>query len=608
MDLFGAATGQRLNPAKSKAMMMGARTLPDVCPHAMLPWVRSAKALGVTFHEGVGQPTIDWPAKVAAVEHRLRSLATLPVSAMGRGLACAAYSMSQLLFHAEFGGMPPHQLLRGLTSTIAALVDPGVAPGQQVGPRFAGVAADLLIGSPKEGGFGVLPLAQHIRARHAVWGARLACALAQPCPPPWATAARCALASFPQAGHPFALLAWKPSLPERAALPTPIVRLLDGLSALPQVEDVHSDALSPGAWCAGAPMWANPLMPGGAGQVLDVDFADLASSGITTIAELAAAAVAVTVASNREEFLVARAIHLPQNWPAFLDRHRTRQQLHLCVARLPQPWLEAAQNHTPPPASAFHEVALPRLGWRLPQGIVHLEALSVRQATQAQLEDVQGRRQQRHADFVGLVLALSGRPALLPEERAVMVTRLLQGLWQLPWDNGHKEVYWRLTLDALPTAARRHAADDKCCCGQPCPDRMHHFWTCPAAAALQGLIATHLQRRGLLQGPLQAVHILLAQPPSPQVHKGVWRVVCLAAVCALDHVRRATSARTLAGLTETGASMAARMADRAVARFWDLLTDFCVLGLAPPAWQRGLGRGHPFIAWQQSWTVVRSLP
>ena len=136
----------------------------------MLPWVRSAKALGVTFHEGVGQPTIDWPAKVAAVEHRLRSLATLPVSAMGRGLACAAYGVSQLLFHAEFGGMPPHQLLRGLTSTIAALVDSGVAPGQQVGPRFAGVAADLLIGSPKEGGFGVLPLAQHIRARYAVLG------------------------------------------------------------------------------------------------------------------------------------------------------------------------------------------------------------------------------------------------------------------------------------------------------------------------------------------------------------------------------------------------------------------------------------------------------
>ena len=91
-----------------------------------------------------------------------------------------------------------------------------------------------------------------------------------------------------------------------------------------------------------------------------------------------------------------------------------------------------------------------------------------------------------------------------------MVTRHLQGLWQVPWDNGHKEVYWRLTLDALPTAARRHAANDKCCCGSPCPDRMHHYWACPAAAALQGLIATHLQRRGMLQTPLQAAHILLA--------------------------------------------------------------------------------------------------
>ena len=368
MDVFGAATGQRLNPAKSKAMMMRSRTLPEVPPDAVLPWVRSAKALGVTFHEGVGQPTIDWPAKVAAVEHRLCSLATLPVSAMGRGLACAAYGVSQLMFHAEFGGMPPHQLLRGLTSTIAAFVDSGVAPGQQVGPRFAGVAVDLLVGSPKEGGFGVLPLAQHIRARHAAWGARLACALAQTCPPPWAMVARCALASFPHACHPFAILAWRPLQLERALLPAPFLRLLDGLAALPPVEDVHPDALSPGAWCACAPMWLNPLMPGGAGQVLDVEFADLANSGITTVAELAAAAVAVTQASNREEFLAARAIHLPQNWPAFLDHHRTRQQLHHCVARVSQAWLQAAQNHSPPPASAFHEVALPRLGWRLAQG------------------------------------------------------------------------------------------------------------------------------------------------------------------------------------------------------------------------------------------------
>ena len=102
----------------------------------------------------------------------------------------------------------------------------------------------------------------------------------------------------------------------------------------------------------------------------------------------------------------------------------------------------------------------------------------------------------------------------------------------------------------------------------------------------------------MLQTSLQA-HILLAQPPSPRLHKGVWRVVCLAATCALDHVRRASSARALAGvqagqLTEAGAPLAARMADRAVARFWDLLTDFCVLGLAPPSLAARPGQRPPF--------------
>ena len=72
------------------------------------------------------------------------------------------------------------------------------------------------------------------------------------------------------------------------------------------------------------------------------------------------------------------------------------------------------------------------------------------------------------------------------------------------------------------------------------------------------ILLNHLQRRGLLQTSLQAAHILLAQPPSPRLHKGMWRVVCLAAICALDHVRRASSARALAGvqagqLTEAGA-------------------------------------------------------
>ena len=159
-------------------------------------------------------------------------------------------------------------------------------------------------------------------------------------------------------------------------------------------------------------------MPGGAGQVLDVDFADLASSGITTIAELAAAAVAVTVASNREEFPrgtgnspaaeLARIPGPPPHPPAAAP---------LCGTPSPTLAGGGAESH---PSSCL---SLPRGGTAAP-GLAPAAGdsctwrpLSVRQATQAQLEDVQGRRQQRHADFVGLVLAPSGRPA--PAARGV---------------------------------------------------------------------------------------------------------------------------------------------------------------------------------------------
>ena len=608
MDAFGAATGQRLNPAKSSAMLLGARTLGPAPPPAPLPLVRSASALGVTFHEGVGAPSIDWTAKVATVKSRLCTLASLPLSALGRGLGCAAYGVSRLLFHAEFGGLPPAQTLQDLTAVVAALVDSGIAPGGQVGPRFAGVAADLLVGSPKEGGFGVLPLAEHIRARHAVWGARLVCALAEPDPPPWAVAARGALSPFLHASHPLALLAWRPSRAERAGIAPPLLRVLDGLAALPPVEDVSGTPLEAGPWCTTAPVWHNPLLPAQPEAALATEFADLAESGITTVAGLAAAAVAVTVASNRDEYLAAQAVHLPRNSFAFLDRHRTRQQLHLCVARLPQPWLAAAQRHAPAPAAAFVGLALPRLGWPFAAGPVTVEALTVRAATWAQLGNVVERRQQRHAAFVAEVHAAGGSAAPAEAEaQAEGLARLLGRLWRLPWDNARKEVFWRLALDALPTAARRHAAD-ACCCGAPGPGRMHHFWACPVAEALRNVLASCLQRRGMLPSPLQPQHILLAQPPSRLLHGGVWRVVCLAAVCALDHVRRATAARALVGVTASGPPEAARMAERAVARFWDLLTDFCVLDMAPKAWQRSVRDRQPFMAWEVSWKVVRTAP
>lgn len=50
-----------------------------------------------------------------------------------------------------------------------------------------------------------------------------------------------------------------------------------------------------------------------------------------------------------------------------------------------------------------------------------------------------------------------------------------------------------------------------------------------------------------------------------------------------------------------------RASQQAVARFWDLLQDFCGLGIAPPAWQAVVVEGHPFFFWQPdllAWQVA----
>ena len=111
------------------------------------------------------------------------------------------------------------------------------------------------------------------------------------------------------------------------------------------------------------------------------------------------------------------------------------------------------------------------------------------------------------------LFAASARPApLLDKDQAAFLKKFLPQLWRLPWTNQHKEVYWRLTLNALPIAPRLHTAD-LCTCGAPAPDCMHHFWSCPVAGGVIALLSDHLMSRDLLPSPLLPLHVLLAQPP-----------------------------------------------------------------------------------------------
>jgi hypothetical protein len=124
----------------------------------------------------------------------------------------------------------------------------------------------------------------------------------------------------------------------------------------------------------------------------------------------------------------------------------------------------------------------------------------------------------------------------------------MRRLWRLPWENGRKEVFWRLAYDALPTAARLHRDQPRECGAGPRPDRHHHFWACPVAqavvAAVQAELAAAAPPPAGQPAPLVPANIWLARTP-PGLDAGVWGVVCLAAVEAMDRGRRSLAAAAL---------------------------------------------------------------
>ena len=92
------------------------------------------------------------------------------------------------------------------------------------------------------------------------------------------------------------------------------------------------------------------------------------------------------------------------------------------------------------------------------------------------------------------------------------------------------------------------------------------------------------------------------------VTRGVWRLVCLVALCAMDYGRRLVARRILEGQwSAAGPRLALQVQRAAVARFWGILSEFCALGGAPEQWQHSAAEG-PFISFSnqlQQWAAVR---
>jgi hypothetical protein len=686
--------------------------------------VLQANVLGVCV--GFDSP-VDWGQKLASVDAALARLSHIPqLSVFGRGMGSAAYGVSTLLYAAEFSDLPPDVDRQRLVASVGKLVDRGLAPASSV-RRFTGVAARFLAGRPAEGGFGALPWVQHMRARHAWWGAQFATA-----PPdtemPWIRIGRALLRSKHKWWGPLSLFdsfedtqtPMEPSqaFPQQSLPPPPLRRMIAGLQALGQVCDVKALApaapapalppphpqqlsdmqqlrqqlqavqdapvLQPGAWCSLAPVFANPFLqaiigfvPGGL-QMLPVPsvHGPHACSGgkcrprIRTVADLCRAWHVIKQAArqqwphpllpygsnfsnadNEAADLTALVNQLPVAW------HRAA----LAIVRHPaadRPWPPAAVPDPPcvPSVAEQHVEAMlvARLGWQNHQGkAVSVARLSVREATSLQLGPLRAERQERRTRFVSVALGAGAPPEALT--RGLRCVAAAQGaLWKLRWDNEYKETYWRLVMDGLPTSHRMHQLHDACMCGAACPGQVHHFWVCPVAVAvidslLSALPATWCTRAAG-RPPLAVRHVWLMQrPPGPKrLRQGVWAVVCLAALNAMDVGRRhadklrippptpaaprpsappplwqvpITDVFQPTALTATQqqhnqlveqrrqqqqlqqqqqrqqlvAQVLQEAKQQAVLRFWELLADFVAMEAAPAHWRVAVPGDHPFL-------------
>jgi hypothetical protein len=598
MSTFGNATGQRMNPDKTELLPVG--DVPAGLPDSVhgLRVVSAATSLGMTFG-ATADPTARWPDLLDGVKRCYTRLALLPrLSVFGRGFASAAYGVSKVLYHAEFTGQPPQPVLDELARVTAKVVERRLAPADTT-RRFAGLPGWVLPGRPAEGGFGALHWYDHILSRHAKWCLQLVLGSDAV---PWIAVARALLRSCAGevAAHPLGLLLWpadgNQQLPGMVApLPPPLRRLHVGLSRLPVITDVAEVPIPVGPWCWAAPLWGNPYFRSAVHpEGIDFAFFDFAAAGVTSLGQLLhiQQAVAATPGTAAYSLVWNTSLH---RYPAFANRHHTWGRIDQLLGALPAAWVSAARAAAaalaagqlqPPQLRDAHQVMLPRLGWRLHGQPLLVPAFTVRAGTDLLTSGVHARRCQNYfAPFASQAVDAAAAPV-------DDLLALLRRLWSMRWENERKEPFWRLVYNAFPTAARLHV-NQPCCCGAAATaDRQHHFWDCPVAQAVISTISGAASVQQPLEAPLSKASIWLARAPAT-VYNGVWDVVCLAAVAAMDHGRRCMYALSTGPPSATPFHVIASRS--AVARFWSLLADFVSLRCVPASWRNSLQPGHPFI-------------
>lgn len=173
MDDFAKASGQRLNPTKTRLLHIGQQPEQAAVPRGAAPVlgdlqvVAKAKSLGVFFDQH-GKSSGNWDGRMEIVRHRMQNISRISkLSAFGRAFAANAYALSTLLYAAQFAGHLPAEVTSKLSTWTAALIDAGLGPEDDL-RRTPGIPGDCMAAHPTRGGFGCLPVHHHLLSRWAL--------------------------------------------------------------------------------------------------------------------------------------------------------------------------------------------------------------------------------------------------------------------------------------------------------------------------------------------------------------------------------------------------------------------------------------------------------
>jgi hypothetical protein len=223
-----------------------------------------------------------------------------------------------------------------------------------------------------------------------------------------------------------------------------------------------------------------------------------------------------------------------------------------------------------------------------------------------QMGDVQQQRVVAHQSYAKQALSSSG---LSLEQRRLLVEAFCKSfaqVWKIPWNNRHKEVFWRLAVNGVAGAGGHDICHrQSCMCGYQLSQaqveadrgdlhRQHAFWDCPVAMAVR----EELQRGLGVQVQLKQHHLWLLQNPAPAVQVPVWQVVGLAALEAMDRARRFMWWTSCQPGVSRGMALQQGVV-RARSLLWLGLQDFTAEDhRQPPLNWRQVTDTHPFLSVQ----------